>query len=47
MLLVEGFGKGEGLKTEVYELILTLFCSSKEVIQLHRKNVMAFKMSKV
>ena len=29
MLLVEGFVKGEGVKTEVSELILTQFFSSK------------------
>jgi hypothetical protein len=29
MLLVEGFVKEEGMKTEVDELILTRFCSSK------------------
>ena len=28
MLLVEGFVKGEGVKTEVSELILTRFCGS-------------------
>jgi len=29
MRLVEGFVKGDGVKTEVSELILTQFCSSK------------------
>jgi hypothetical protein len=29
MLLVEGFVKEEGMKTEAGELILTQFCSSK------------------
>jgi hypothetical protein len=36
-----------GAQTEVCELFSTQFCSSKEVIQLQRKNVMAFKISKV
>ena len=43
--LIDRFSSVFDTSAEVCELFSTRFCSSKEVIQLQRKNVMAFKMS--